>query len=107
MGAKNRRVVPKGIGVGDYILVHWIDITAAHTGDKKKADVTPTITGGYFEGYKTSAGVRALVTRDSFHPLEDEGENYEGYDIYPMSTVKKVEILRKKKDVKWLMSRTG
>jgi hypothetical protein len=107
MGKQGNRIVPKGIGEGDYVLVHWIDITSSHSGDKNKASITPTITGGFWAGFKTSEGVRTLVTRDSFHPKEPEDENYEGYDAYPMSTVKKVQILLKAKDLKWLMSRTG
>ena len=109
MGKQTNRIVPKTIDIGDYILVHWIDIMADHSGDKKKSDIMPCITGGYFAGYKIAEHTnnKLLITLDTLHPFEKEDENYEGYDAYPMSVVKKVQILLKAKEVKWLMSRTA
>ena len=101
MGKKAKSVIPRNLKIGDYVLVYWVDIVGRHSGDKKKANLCPCVTGGFFDGYKTSLGKRCLITRDTYHPGWDDDEEHEGTDTYPMSVVLRVELIRKEVDITW------
>ena len=106
MGKQNRGVIPRGLEQGDLVLVYWLDIVGEVTDDPKKAELAPCIDCGYFMELKSSVGKKSLVVAKCFTPAPPQGEqglkeHWGGSDIYPMSVVVKVELLRKKKDVKW------
>lgn len=99
MGKQNRGVIPRGLEQGDLVLVYWLDIVGEITEDPKKAEIAPCIDSGYFMETKTSMGKKSLVIAKCFTPTPKE--HWGGSDIYPMSIVVKVELIRKKKDLKW------
>lgn len=101
MGQKVKSLVPKNIKDGDYVLVYWVDIVGQHSGEKKKAELAPCVTGGFFVGYKTSKGKRCLVTADTYHPEDFEDTPFEGYDIYPINVILRVQKLFSVKEIKW------
>lgn len=82
---------------GDLVLIHWVDITNDGAGSPDAAALTPRITAGFFHGYRKQKGVRVLVTyltQDC-----DEGRAQFGSDIYPVSVVRHVEVVKRANEI--------
>ena len=100
MGEKNTSIIPKGIKPGDFVLVHWLDIVTDSGGDVRKAELAPGMTPGFYWEVKQSNKKECLVIYETHTP---EGMEIErgGSHIFPINIVVKVEILKRKKDLKF------
>lgn len=82
---------------GDLVLVWWVDIASSSHGDAADATVPVCINPGFWYGRRVRAGERVVILEKHVH--SDGGDWSKGYDIYPASVVRKVEVVRKKGDI--------
>ncbi len=100
MGAENKSVIPPGVKRGDFVLVHWSDISTDSSGHPSKAETCPGLTPAFYWGVKKEKQIDCLVCYETHRPGWEDGEE-DGSHIFPLSIVRKIEVLRKKKDLKF------
>ncbi len=100
MGEKSTSVIPEGIKKGDFVLVHWLDIATDSGGDPRKSELAPGLTPGFFWEVKTNRSRKCLVCYETHRPGWPDGEE-DGSHIFPINVILKVEILKRKKDLKF------
>ena len=86
--AERRPLKPRS---GDLVMVRWCDI-AGGEGGQEDAHCPVFETPGFYLGIRTKNGERILVTERSSGELGW----LMGWDSYPMSIVKDVEVVRRK-----------
>ncbi len=99
MGEKGTSVIPEGLQKGDFILVHWLDIATDSGGDVTKAELAPGLTPCFFWEIKHNRNRKCLVCYETHRPNWPDGEE-DGSHIFPIAVVVKIEILKRKKDLK-------
>jgi hypothetical protein len=79
---------------GDVIKVHWQDIFEDPTGNPDAAKPSERISYGLFWAKEIRGAGECLVTTTT---LDKDGASQQGYCIYPMGCVLKIEVVKRAK----------
>jgi hypothetical protein len=84
----------KPLARGDLIRVHWTDILEDPVGDPTSAKPAERVSYGLFWAQEMRGPCECLVTSTTF---DKDGPAQQGYCIYPMGNVLKIEVVKRHK----------